>query len=260
MNRYYFLSFFLLVTWSLEGLYVGNPASPDLIEEGIVFNKENAIAIKLGYERDWLLDRPMKLASYLSGQFDRFQALSDQGVLVVNFIDRFEIYGKVGAIGFSAAHRPMAGVQNRYQSYNQLIVGVGGRVLLASWSRYFLGLDLKYQCARPEIKWMTKNGEAIVPLENSKMTFSEWQIALNFGCQINFLYPYLAVKYSDCRVLFENLPPAFLSDTTRFRIKNRRKLGLALGTSLSTGDYFSFSVEVHLVDDQAVILAARVEL
>ena len=260
MTRYCFFAFFLLLSWPLGALYVGNPALPALIEEGFFFSKENKVAIKLGYERDWLLNRSMKLSSHLSGRFDRFKALSDQGVLVLNLLDRYELYGQAGAIALFAQHRPMAGVQNRYQSYNQFIWGVGGRALLASWKHCFLGIDAKYQRASPEIKWLTKNGAPIPPLSNSKMAFSEWQIALGFGYQISFFYPYIAIKYSSNRVRFKNLPLGFVDNTRCFSIRNRRRIGLVLGASLSTGSCFAMDIEVRLVDDQAVTLAAKIKL
>ncbi|MEM7175362.1 MAG: hypothetical protein AAF443_05510 [Chlamydiota bacterium] len=260
MARVCFFIIFFLLSCPLAALYVGNPALPSLIEEGFFLIKENKVAIKLGYERDWLLDRPMKLASHLSGRFDRFKALSDQGVLVLNLLDRYEIYGQAGATSFFAEHRPAADVQNRYQSYNQFTWGLGARALLASWGSCFLGVDIEYQRASPEIKWLTKNGAPIPPLSSSKVTSSEWQVALGFGYQISFFYPYIAVKYADNCVTFKNLPTGFIAGTNRFSMKNRRRLGLALGASLSTGSCFGVSIEARFIDDQAVTLAAKIKL
>lgn len=251
---------FAFLLWSpLFALYMGNPAAPTVIDEGFFFSKENWFAVKVGYQRDWLFDRNMKVVARGSGRMDNFEALSDQGVLTFNIIDHIEVYGSAGATRFYAANRPTSGVRHEFQTYDQFTWGVGARGTFYEWKGLSFGLDATYQQAHPAIKWLTVNGTPVNPDAGSKLVYSEWQIGLGAAYQVDIFFPYLAVKYSNATGHFEYLPPGFLNEGRQFKLKNRRKFGLALGTTLSTGSRLAANVEVRLIDEQAITLAAELE-
>jgi len=254
-------AFFLLLFASLPlfGLYNGNPALPEIIDEGFFFCKENWIAVKAGYERDWVFDRGMKAVSKVSRRIDRFKSLSDQGVLILNIINRIEIYGSVGAMRIEAYHSPRPLLRNKYETQNQLTWGVGGRGLIYQWGQTMLSVDLKYQHAHPTIKWITQNGAPIPLRTNARISYHEWQIGLGVAHQIDIFSPYIVLKYSNAQARFKNLPRMLLGNTTHFRTKNRRKFGLALGCSLSNSSRFSMSIEGRLIDEQALTLAGTIK-
>ena len=252
--------FLLGITNSVFAMYMGNPALPSVIEEGFFFSKENWLAVKLGYQRDWVFDRDMKAVSRISGRMDDFELTSDQGVLTFNIIDRIELYGSAGAARVYAANRPMRGVRNEFESHDQFMWGIGLRGLFATWGNASFGADIAYERAHPTMKWITTNGTPVNPSGGSKITYYEWQVGVGASYQIDLFTPYVGVKYSNAGARFKHLPVGFLPNTRHFKTKNRRKFGMALGTTLSTGSRFSASVEARVIDEQSITLSANVML
>ena len=244
---------------SLFAMYMGNPALPEVVEEGFFFCKDNWFAVKAGYQRDWVFDRNMKAVSRVSGRMDDFDLTSDQGVLTFNIIDRIEVYGSAGAARISASHRPMRRVRNEYETHDQFMWGIGARGLFANWGKASFGIDLAYERTHPTIKWITTNGVPISSRTGSKVTYYEWQVGLGAAYQVDLFFPYIAVKYSNASARFKHLPVGFFQNSRHFKTKNRRKFGMALGTTLSTGSRFSASVEARVIDEQSITLAANVK-
>lgn len=238
---------------------MGNPSAPEIVDEGFFFCKENWFAVKASYQRDWVFDRNMKAVSKISGRMDDFDFVVDQGVLTINLIDRIELYGSAGAARFHAIHRPMVGVRHEYETHEQFTWGLGARGTFAAWKGASFGIDGGYQQAHPTMKWMTLNGVPVSPRPGAKLTYYEWQVGLGASYQIDLFIPYIGVKYSNAGARFRHLPPGFLLSGRHFKTKNRRKFGMALGTTLSNGNRFAATVEVRLIDEQSITLAAEVK-
>lgn len=249
--------FFLFLTPQLFALYMGNPSSVEVIDQGFFFSKENWLAVKAGYKRDWVFDRNMRAVSKISGRMDDFDFISDQGILTINLIDRIEVFGSAGAARFHAAHRPSSGIRHEYETHDQFTWGIGGRGLLFSWKGASLGVEGSYQKAHPSIKWMTVNGAPISPSPGSKLAYHEWQVGMGVSYQIDLFIPYIGAKYSNAGASFRHLPSGFLTTGRHFKTKNRRKFGMAIGTTLSNGNRFAATVEARLIDEQSITLAAE---
>ncbi|NGX50671.1 MAG: Major outer membrane porin [Chlamydiae bacterium] len=251
--------FLLGISNSVFALYMGNPALPGMVDEGFLFCKENWFAVKVGYQRDWVFDRDMKAVSKVTGRMDEFELISDRGVLTFNLFNRVELYGSAGAARIFASHRPMKTIRDEYESSDQFMWGIGGRGLFATWGKGSFGIDLAYERTYPTIKWMTINGVPVTPRRGSKITYHEWQVGVGAAYQIAIFFPYIAVKYSNASARFKHLPVGFFKAGRHFNAKNRRKFGMALGTTLSTGSRFSASVEARVIDENSLTLAAEIK-
>lgn len=256
MKRWIFL---LFLSPKLFALYMGNPSAPEIVHEGFFFSAENWLAIKAGYQRDWVFDRNMRAVSKVSGRMDGFDFIADQGVLTFNLIDRIELYGSAGAARFHATHRPRSHTLHEYETHDQFTWGVGLRGTFASWKGASFGIDGAYQRAHPTMKWMTVNGTPVNPRPGTKLSYSEWQVGLGASYQIDLFIPYIGVKYSNATARFKHLPSGFLKTGTHFKTKNRRKFGMVIGTTLSNGNRFGATVEARLIDEQSITLAAEVK-
>ncbi len=250
--------FLLLISPKLFALYMGNPSAPEIIHEGFFFSSENTLAVKVGYQRDWVFDRSMKAVSKVSGRLDDFDYISDQGVLTFNLIDWVELYGSAGAARFHAVNRPMRGVGHEYQTHDQFIWGVGVRGIIARWKGVTFGINGAYERAHPTIKFITENG---VPINGagSRFNYHEWQVGAGASYQIDLFIPYLGLKYSNAGARFKHLPPGFLNTGRFFKTKSRRKFGMVVGTTISNGNRFAATVEARLIDEQSITLAAEVK-
>lgn len=256
MKRWLFL---LLLSPKLFALYMGNPSAPEIVNEGFFFCPENWLAVKAGYQRDWVFDRNMRAVSKVAGRMDDFDFIADQGVLTINLIDRIELFGAAGAACFHASHCPRPGVRHEYKTQDQFTWGVGLRGTFASWKGASFGINGAYQRAHPTMKWVTVNGAPVSLSDGAKLSYAEWQVGLGVSYQIDSFIPYIGAKYSNAAARFKHLPEGLLSTGRYFKAKNRRKFGMAVGTTLSNGDRFSSTIEVRLIDEQSITLAAEVK-
>ena len=240
-------------------MYLGNPADPQIIEDGFFFCKENWLALKAGYQRDWVSNRYMKAVSKISGSIDAFEFISDQGVLTLNVIDLLEIYSSGGATRISSTSHTANNIQNKFQTHDQFLWSVGARGIFANWKKASFGLNFNCQRTCPKIKWITTNGNLVRPNSKSKITYFEWQAGVSASYQVGVIFPYIGLKYSNSRASFKYLPKSVLPNTEYFKTKNRRKFGLALGSTISNGSKMSVNVEVRMIDEQAITLAGNVE-
>ena len=248
-----FLLFFLSLTASAFALYEGNPAAPSIIEEGLFLDKENFLSVQTSYQRDYVFDRGMKPKDNLQNrEFDQFSYLADQGVLSLNLMNRFLLYGSFGALKFKMDQRSTPSVDNYYESLNQFTFGVGGSILVYQLNAFSVGVDGKYQNAHPRFDYLRVNGVPIADIGNAKVTYNEWQLGVGATYQIEIFYPYVAVKYSHAIANFKRLPSDFISGVSTFKAMNRRKFGVAAGCTLSTGSIFSLNVEMRVIDERAV--------
>jgi hypothetical protein len=91
----YFLGIFLAAHSFLAALYMGNPAEPEIVYKGFLIPKDSSFGVKLGYQGDWVFDRLLRAYSGSHRRIDYFKIVMNQGVLTLNYIDRFELYGTV---------------------------------------------------------------------------------------------------------------------------------------------------------------------
>lgn len=236
---------------------MGNPALPELVEEGIFFCKENVVAIKLGYQRDDLLNGEMKAVDAFKGRMPGFNYIMDQGVLTLNLIDCFEFYGSAGVMKLHAEQRVSPIELKQYQSLRQFAWGAGVRGVLFHWKNLLMGLNLAYGSSHPRFDLIETNGVPAAKTGGAKVKFHEWQVALGFSYTLKLFVPYIAGKYRNATAHFTGLPQGFLIDRRSFDAKNRRKIGLVLGTSFSTTDIFELTVEARVIDEEAYTISGN---
>ena len=237
---------------------MGNPALPELVEEGIFFCKENVVAFKAGYERDDLLNGEMKAVNAFKGRMPQFNYIMDQGVLTLNLIDRFEFYGSVGAMKLQATQRVSQTELKQFQSLRQFAWGVGARAVLFHWKNVLMGLNLAYSSAHPRFDLIETNGVPFEKTGGAKVKFHEWQVGLGFSYTLKFFVPYIAGKYRNAKAHFTGLPQGFLAGRRSFDVKNRRKIGLVIGSSFSTTEIFQLTIEARVIDEEGYTISGDI--
>ena len=257
--------FFLLLSSKLFSLYMGNPSASQLIDEGFFLCKSNDVAIKAGYQRDWVFDRKMKDVSYGEGgsQIDHFDWIAEQGVCTLNLFNRLEIYGSAGTASFHSCDIDMNRITEctEYQTDDRLIWGCGFRGILSSWKGVTLGIQGAYQRASHKINWIKMNGTPIATNPNTpRLLYHEWQLTFGASYQIALFHPYIAGKYASAQGHFFGRydweqPKTNLLGT----IKNKGKFGMVLGTTFSNENRFGATVEIALIDQQSITVAGELK-
>lgn len=255
MKKIFALIPFLQV--ALFALYEGNPAEPQIIDQGFFISQDSLFSVKVGYQGDWVLDRKLRSVDESHGRIDQFCMRMDQGVVTLNCLDRIELYTNVGSMTATFWHRPHFDNQRReYQSHDRWTLGGGLRILLMQWGNTCLGVDGKLQYGAPHLKWITVNGVSFGT--GADFTYREWQVSLALSHTVDIFTPYIGATYSNVHVHVDGLKHTVFPNS-HFKMVSRDHFGMALGCTLSSGKKVDLNFEVRLFDEQAVIAAGNVK-
>lgn len=248
--------FFLLVTTTLQALYIGNPYQPGSVTRGLFLSEEAVLGLKIGYQADYVIDRRLKSYGKVHARMDEFQSQWNQGVLTCSLAERVELYGSLGSMQATFSHRPKPEHSRReYQSSYKFTWGFGARAIIYEWKECALGIEGGYQWAKPPIKWDSLNGKSFTT--SADLHYQEWQVGLGISRQIEFLIPYGVIKYSTVSGKVAPLRPDLELEASSFSMTNRDHFGLALGCTFTTGKFFDLTIESRFIDEQALSLAGN---
>jgi hypothetical protein len=248
----------LIVGSPLFALYNSNPSEPMLLDEGLFLCQENAIGLKVGYQGDYVWDRKLEARGSAHGRIDNFKFFANQGVLTINFLDVFEMFGSAGAMQARFHHRAnLDGNRREYETADHFAWGAGARAIIASIRKVDLGVEGSYLQSHLPVRWNTLNGTAYST--RADMHYREWQIGIGLSYRVDWFTPYAAVKYSNVFAEMKHVSPN-IAPFSHFTMHSRTHFGLALGCSLSTQKVFDLTCEVQLFDEQAITLAANFKL
>lgn len=257
MKRFGIL-FALLFPLSLSALYMGNPALPEIIGEGFVLSDGNSFGLKAGYQGTFVFDRNLKAPKNASKRIDSFEILTNQGLFLLNYTDRFEGYLSVGAMRIDLCRRSTKDNKIRdYHFHDQFTWGAGGRAILFEWGCAVFGIDGKFQWAHPDLRWATLNG-ANVPSGGS-ILYREWQVGIGGAYHTDPFIPYIGLTYSFVHAKTQDLSKELELGRRGFSMRSREHFGLVLGCTFSNAKVFDLTVEVKFFDEEAISLAADVK-
>lgn len=252
----YFLIAWIGIPSSGWALFCSNPSEPNLIDDGFFIPQDFCLNVKAGYQKDIVYDRILKLKKGRFQQISRFDTHWDQGVITLNVEDQWEIYGLVGTMRASWEQRSTTNNQVlEYQSHRNLAWGIGSRLIFFKWDQATFGLNTTYQRAYPHTFWNALSGSNV--FGKAHMNYQEWQVNAAVSYEINFLIPYICIKYSGVSASL-NQTKEFTLEKKHLKLKNRRQIGLGLGATFSPGKYADVTIESQLFDEEALTLSANV--
>ncbi len=252
----YFLAL-LLASAQLSALYLGNPAEPQVVDEGFFMSEDSFLTIKVGYQGDWVFNRKMRAHDGISGRIDRFELRMDQGVATFNILDRGEIYVSAGSLTSTYWHRPRVDKERReVESHDRWTAGGGARLILFQWGNTILGVDAKYQYSAPHFKWAAVNGTSHDT--GAHMRYWEWQVGTGLSYTVDMFTPYIGATYSVAEANLTGFRHT-VYPATHFHMRNVDRFGMAVGCSLSSGKKFDLTLEARMFSEQAVTAAANVK-
>ncbi len=236
---------------------MGNPGEPEIIDQGFFIPQSCSVSVKAGYQGDRVFDRLLRAHGKAHGRIDHFDLQMDQGVVMLNYLDRFEVYGLVGSMRSYFWNRPKVDNRRReFETHDTCTGGGGARLLLAQWGNTGIGVDGKIQYGKPAIKWIAVNG--VSRASGAHLTYREWQTSFAVFHTIDLFIPYLGVKYSNVHANVDGLTSA-VYPTSHFKMYNRRRFGMALGCTLSQGKKFELFAEVQMIDEQGVSFGGNIK-
>lgn len=253
---------FFLFSLPLFAIYNGNPSQPNMPELGIWISNDDWWGIKLGYEWDNTFEKRVKVEerhSSIRDRFDTYNSVTNFGVFTFNASDRFEVYGKLGAMKLELAGRPTDNVKLLYTTDNQLCWAVGGRIILVYWEEVVMGVNALYKGAFMKVTQIFENG-AVRNAEGARFKYGEWQVGLSFSREIGPFIPYIGVAYASLFSTLYNVPedPNFSFVVQDEELDNRQPFILLLGLGLTQGKSVGLNLESRLVGEKGVSLSGTI--
>lgn len=260
MKKFAVLIAAMVASTTLYAAPVGNTSAPELIQEGFFISCDSWINFRVGYEGDFVADGRMKQFDQGHGRVDSYQQDTNSGTFTLNILDRLDIYGVFGSSRTQAdwrfsdlAARTVTRIDMETK-YN-FLWGAGARAILYEWCNTSLGLGGRYSSCNYHPVWLTADG-LVQPVAGTHFDWREWQINLDVSYKIDLFTPYIGLKYSNARTRLKNFAISISQDLTGTNsFENRIPVGLYVGCTLSTGQYFMLNIEGRLIDEEAVTIS-----
>ncbi len=251
-----FLLCFLL-TSSLFGVYIGNPAAPSIMNTGFFSAHNPLIKGTTGYIADYITDKlyePTKKNSEFDPEdtFRKFMIHSQLASFSVIILERLEVFGTLGG------SKPRAKLAEEpenteiffdFEGNYQFSWSTGAKIVLIQWGQTFLSTDFTY-FAMPEstnsyVKFFNRLNLPI-DFEKQPLSMNEWQLSLGLSSRIFFLTP-----YAGCSYLNSKLHIAGTEEIGSFEYKNKYNFGYFYGITASVTGRFHFNFEQRFRDEKA---------
>lgn len=259
------LSLLLLFAFSpLFGAYVGNPASPGIMNTGFFSGGYQFCKFTSGYLGDYISDK-----RYVSDQtsdtldanqtFRHFGLHSQMASASLILLERLEIFGYAGGSKEHATWKKTATVSEMstalldFHSAHHFSWSAGAKLILFQWGQTYFGFDYTYFAVPASHKSFFKFlNQLHLPLETEKQTFSirEWQVSGALSSRFAMFTPYGGITYLSSKLNIHSgidVPPLYYH--------NKENIGYFYGLTLSLTGRFHLNFERRVRDEFAYSFA-----
>ncbi|MEM8628895.1 MAG: hypothetical protein AAGF04_02320 [Chlamydiota bacterium] len=249
-----FLPFFLF------SAPIGNPFMPGMLREELFSLIKIPIHVRVGYEGNFVFDRYLDQYQTGFGSLEKYEIYTNSGRISCDIFDRISLFGTAGS-GRIDANFPFSSGPLKHRavlgSDEELFWSVGGNVLLLDWRLFALGIGLCYSRLCPKISHLSVDGVGY-PTEDGSLHYREWQANVGFSYEMDFLVPYIGVKYTSAKSTahLPYIPDLFVGESQERFWRSRRHVGLYLGSSITSKKSFALTIEARLIDEEAVTVFA----
>jgi hypothetical protein len=245
----------------LQGACFNSSASPNWYEQ---------FSIRFGYWGDFVFNHPLQLAHGSNrATIHKTQINTNAAYLALNACDRFDLFGTLGAtqVNLSTPGRafqlnPAIHGGNAYIDINNQTAfswSLGLRATLWQWGCLGVGAEAQYFWTHPHLNSVSSADLDTFYFKDNKMRYYEWQVGVGASYRIgiascSFLVPYLGIKWSRCKMTFDNASDLAIPNITLLDLKNNRYWGYATGITLVGCSKASVTVEGRYRNEKAVFI------
>ncbi len=260
MKRFFLFLLFLFASQGFSA-YIGNPASPALMQTGLFNVKNHFINVATGYLADITWDkkiRPSDQPNFVSlDKVNEFEVRSNFSVISLIFLRRLEIYSYLGVSKekMDWENKPQYQDKSELKARNHFSYSVGAKAILLYFWGMALGIDGQYFALPSSNKLAQRIINLRLPLELSSqyLKLEEWHIALGLGTKLGPFAPYVGINYMKMRL---DVQTKDKSDLPTLQFCNRNNWGGYAGCSLNFSHSFYVNFEGRFIDETAISVAA----
>jgi hypothetical protein len=238
----------------LEAMSVGSPSAASWMHKGLIQPCLHRFSLRAGIEEDFVHDARLFQSS--SRRVDLYTKWCHGIGLTFSFLQRFDVYG-VGSYSQIESHWrfPNGPAIERIEIKTDWAPNwsLGARGTLLEWNCVLLGMGTKWSTYQSSFeRWQVDGSSFDVAL--GKLRQVEWQATSDLSFQIDYLAPYVGIKY-DC--LITHLDPGLgkQEGLVSEKFKKRGHTGLYIGCTFSKGSFAFLNLEARFIDEEAWSLA-----
>ena len=232
----------LLFSFPLFGAYVGNPASPALMNTGIFSSSYPIFKFTSGYIADYISNKRYE-ATHTDPDFDPDEAFRSFGLhsqlasFSLIFMERLELFGTAGGskehakFNNDATMAEMSSALFEFHSSYHFSWSTGAKVILLQWGQTFFSADFTYFAIPSSPKSFFKFFNRMnLPIDLNKQEFylREWQVSGGLSSRFWFITPYGGITY-----LYSKLHIDAGNDVRAISYTNEENIGFFYGLTLS---------------------------
>jgi major outer membrane protein len=247
----------------------------------------DCLNFRVGFYGDYVFNRHMRLrrrgtddtttTTSRRNQLETVQLYTNAGYLALNIYDRFDVFATLGntylylegnVTSFAPFLNATPGHRVVLETNDEFSWSVGARATLWDCGCTALGIEGQYFQTAPRVKRITIQEDAsLYPTATRpslRTRYQEWQVGLGLSQRIEFLVPYIAVKWSGSQLQYRNVPDlVILTDSeisilTLHNLRNKKHWGYAVGCSLVDSCRAALTVEGRFGDEKAVYVNGQV--
>ena len=252
------LLIFLLGVSSLFSFYVGNPASPGIMDHGLFSARYPFFKATTGYLADYTSNKRYT-ASQTDPAFDPNQIFREFGLhsqmatASVIGLGRVELFGMAGGTKEHVkwynqpSETDLSAIFFNFRSSYSFSWCVGLKAILLQWGNTSFGADFSYFAVPASPKSFFRFFNRLnLPIEMVPQKFSvkEWQANVGLAAQFAILTPYVGVTYLHSRMTISQGP-----ETPTTSYSNDRTIGYFYGLTLSVTGRLHLDFERRLTDE-----------
>lgn len=268
----------VLACGSAYALPVGNPSDASLLCDGLFREGHcgdpcdpcmswcDAFSFRFGFYGDYVFNRHLEVdTSSNDSDIEHTEIYTNAGLVVANFYDRLDVFATFGGTNiaidtnaFSFAGTNGQRLEIETETSFSWSIGVRGTIWECGCTS--LGAEAQYFSTRPDVCRVTQGAQLSVYPNNIDARYHEWQVGVGISHRINMLVPYIAVKWSNAKMKFDNARPGdpLPAGLTLYNLEPKNGWGGAVGVSLIDCEKASLTAEYRFGDEKAVHVNAQI--
>lgn len=243
----------MLVCTSVMAAPVGNPSAPLNFEDGIFLAGNSDYSLRLGYSGNFVMDRKLEIKANRS-HVDSARIVESTANVTLSMFNRMDVYGRFGSARFGYEQNNTSS-NLEVRTADAFIWALGGRVVVYNWDFTTLTLFGEYSRFKADVNDVLL-GATSSGYSAAEARVRQWDLGLALAHQIDYMSPYVAIKYSDASVRFHNEVISSPSVTLN-KLEARGNFGAAVGCTFLAGKKLDLTLEGRFIDENAVSLTGQ---
>ncbi|HSW72131.1 MAG TPA: hypothetical protein VLG44_01820 [Chlamydiales bacterium] len=244
---------------SLQAFWIGNPASPAIMEKGVVLGKKKGLCLKADYLSDHVFETDFHEEIVAEdSETSHVKVTTFAALLALTLANRVDFYGILGGSQLK--------IDQSMYIPRRFSWGAGGRIVAYENCKCQVGVDVKYfTCDQQKPNYFVIEDMPALLITPFLLKYQEWQGAVSFCYHFGAFLPYAGVTYIHTKIEphpnMGGIDIPNLEMTLEFEsrsVLNDHKWGGVVGLTLLSKSAITLSFEGRFYNQNGVNVSAEI--